>query len=44
MIEVKNLTKRYGNTYAIHDINFTVNDGEIVGFLFHERRIYGIIR
>lgn len=33
MIEVKNLTKRYGNTYAIHDINFTVNDGEIVGFL-----------
>lgn len=33
MIEVKNLTKQYGNTYAIHDINFTVNDGEIVGFL-----------
>lgn len=33
MIEVSNLTKRYGNTYAIHDVNFTVNDGEILGFL-----------
>ncbi|MDR1564893.1 MAG: ABC transporter ATP-binding protein [Oscillospiraceae bacterium] len=33
MIEVKNLTKRYGNTYAIHNISFTVKDGEVVGFL-----------
>ena len=33
MIEVKNVTKRYGDFYAVKDINFTVNDGEIVGFL-----------
>ena len=33
MIEVKNVTKKYGDFYAVKDINFTVNDGEIVGFL-----------
>ncbi len=33
MIEVKNLTKKYGKFYAIRDVNFTVEDGEIVGFL-----------
>ena len=33
MIEVKNLTKRYGNKLAVDDISFTVKEGEIVGFL-----------
>lgn len=33
MIEVKNLTKKYGNTIAVDDISFTINDGEIVGLL-----------
>ena len=33
MIEVKNVTKKYGDFYAVKDISFTVNDGEIVGFL-----------
>jgi ABC-2 type transport system ATP-binding protein len=33
LIEVKNLTKKYGKFYAIRDVNFTVEDGEIVGFL-----------
>lgn len=33
MIEVKNVTKKYGNFYAVRNINFEVNDGEIVGFL-----------
>lgn len=33
MIEVKNLTKRYGDHLALDDISFTVGDGEIVGFL-----------
>lgn len=33
MIEVKNVTKRYGNFVAVEDISFTVKDGEIVGFL-----------
>ena len=33
MIKVKNVTKKYGNFYAVRDINFEVNDGEIVGFL-----------
>ncbi len=33
MIEVKNLTKRYGNHCAVNDISFQVNEGEILGFL-----------
>lgn len=33
MIKVKNVTKKYGKFYAVRNINFEVNDGEIVGFL-----------
>ena len=33
MIEVRNITKKYGNFYAVRNINFEVKDGEIVGFL-----------
>ncbi|MCB9026671.1 MAG: ABC transporter ATP-binding protein [Bdellovibrionaceae bacterium] len=33
MIEVKNLTKRYGDRIAIDTLNFKVKKGEIVGFL-----------
>lgn len=33
MIEVKNVTKRYGKFVAVDDISFTVKDHEIVGFL-----------
>lgn len=33
MIEVKNVTKKYGDFYAVRNLNFEVNDGEIVGFL-----------
>ncbi len=33
MIEIKDLTKRYGNKTAVDNISFTVKDGEIVGFL-----------
>jgi ABC-2 type transport system ATP-binding protein len=33
MIEVQNLTKRYGPVTAIRDVSFTVAPGEIVGFL-----------
>ncbi len=33
MIEVKNLTKRYGDKYALNNISFEVNQGEILGFL-----------
>ncbi len=33
MIEVKNLTKRYGEKLAVDNASFTVNAGEIVGFL-----------
>ena len=33
MIEVKNLTKRYGKNLAVDDLNFTVQDNEIYGFL-----------
>ena len=33
MIEVKNVTKKYGNVVAVNDISFTINKGEIVGLL-----------
>ena len=33
MIEVKNLTKRYGMNVALDDISFSVEEGTIVGFL-----------
>jgi ABC-2 type transport system ATP-binding protein len=33
MIEVENLTKRYGATIAVNDISFVVRQGEILGFL-----------
>ena len=33
VIEVKNLTKRYGQNRGVEDISFSVREGEIVGFL-----------
>lgn len=33
MIEVKNVTKKYGNKIAVDNISFEVKDGEVVGFL-----------
>lgn len=33
MIEVKNLTKRFGKKVAVDNLTFTVRDGEILGFL-----------
>ncbi len=33
MIEVQNLTKRYGRVTAVEDISFRVEPGEILGFL-----------
>ena len=33
MIEVKNITKKYGNMTAVDNISFEVKDGEVVGFL-----------
>ena len=33
MIEVKNLTKIYGNHVAVEDISFTLEPGRIYGFL-----------
>ena len=33
MIQVKNVTKKYGKAVAVEDISFSINDGEIVGLL-----------
>lgn len=33
MIELKNVTKKYPNIKAVDNINFTIKDGEVVGFL-----------
>lgn len=33
MIEVRNLTKRYGDTTAVEDLSFTVHPGLVTGFL-----------
>ncbi|WP_431031763.1 ATP-binding cassette domain-containing protein [Streptomyces sp. P6-2-1] len=33
MIEVENLSKRYGDTLAVDDLSFTVTPGKVTGFL-----------
>ena len=33
MIEVKNITKKYGNVIAVDNISFKINEGEIIGLL-----------
>ena len=33
IVEVKNLTKKFGDFTAVDDISFTINEGEIVGLL-----------
>lgn len=33
MVEVKNLTKKYGSIKAVDNISFTANSGEVLGFL-----------
>ena len=33
MIQVENITKRYGTFTAVDNINFGIEEGEIVGFL-----------
>ena len=35
MIEIKNVTKKYGNKIAVNDVSFKVNDGEIFAFIGH---------
>ena len=35
MIEIKNVTKKYGNNIALKNVSFNVNDGEIFAFIGH---------
>ena len=35
MIEIKNVTKKYGDNTALKNVSFTVNDGEIFAFIGH---------
>lgn len=33
MIQIENVTKRYGNHVALHNLNLTINKGEVLGLL-----------
>jgi ABC-2 type transport system ATP-binding protein len=33
MIQIQNVTKRYGSKLAVNNVSFTINKGEILGFL-----------
>ena len=35
MLEIKNLTKTYGNVKAVDNLSLTINDGDIFGFIGH---------
>ena len=35
MIEIKKVTKKYGDKIAVEDVSFTVNDGDIFAFIGH---------
>ena len=35
MIEIKNVTKKYGNKIALNQVSFNVNDGDIFAFIGH---------
>lgn len=35
MIEIKNVTKKYGDKVALNNISFDINDGEIFAFIGH---------
>ena len=35
MIEIKNVTKKYGEKIAVNNVTFTVNDGDIFAFIGH---------
>ncbi len=35
MIKIKNVTKKYGNTKAVDNVSFNVNEGEIFAFIGH---------
>ena len=47
MITISNLTKKYGDKYALDNISFNVKKGEVLGFLgpngagrVHHRALY----
>ena len=33
LVEVKNLNKKFGKKQVLHDVNFEINEGEILGFI-----------
>ena len=35
MIEIKNVTKKYGDKIALNNVSFTVGDGDIFAFIGH---------
>ena len=35
MLEIKNVTKKYGDKIAVDNVSFKVNDGDIFAFIGH---------
>lgn len=35
MLEIQHLTKRYGSKKAVDDLNLTIENGEVYGFIGH---------
>ena len=35
MVEIKNLSKSYGDKKVVDNLSLTINDGEIYGFIGH---------
>ena len=33
LVEVKNLNKKFGKKQVLHDVNFVIDEGEILGFI-----------
>ena len=42
LIEVKNLTKRFGGLVAVNNVSFFINEGEVFGLIVLENQLHSI--